>query len=110
MLFLGLFGGWIGVYTGELSYDVEVRRICDPKVLQSHQWWAYATIITYSIALVALLVYHYSKIRLWNFLGNALNIIALGALLYVGHLGASLVYQQGAGVYIPSEDCKEFEN
>lgn len=109
MLLIGIIGGWIGIYTGELSYNIEVRRICDPDVLQSHQWWAYATMISYTIAFIAFLLYYYSQIRIWNFLGNAINIIALVALIYVGHLGASLVYQQGAGVYHPSEDCTEFE-
>ena len=27
---------------------------------------------------------------------------------YIGHLGAKLVYQQGAALYQPSEDCSEF--
>ena len=31
-----------------------------------------------------------------------------GTLAYVGHLGAELVYQQAAGVNIPSKDCSEF--
>lgn len=29
-------------------------------------------------------------------------------MTYVGHLGASLVYEQGAGVSMPSEDCEGF--
>lgn len=35
-------------------------------------------------------------------------MIGSGILIYTGHLGATLVYQQAAGVHIPSEDCSEF--
>ncbi|WP_199898069.1 hypothetical protein [Marinilabilia salmonicolor] len=38
----------------------------------------------------------------------ALIITGTGFLVYAGHLGATLVYQQAAGVYTPSEDCIEF--
>lgn len=38
MLAIGVLSGWIAIYTGELAYAVEVRKICDPKVLQEHQW------------------------------------------------------------------------
>ncbi|MGO1586219.1 MAG: DUF2231 domain-containing protein, partial [Mesonia sp.] len=38
-----------------------------------------------------------------------LLLIGNGFLMYVGHLGATLVYQQAAGVYVPTEDCQEFE-
>lgn len=38
-----------------------------------------------------------------------LMLIGSGLLTYMGDLGASLVYQQAAGVSVPSEDCKEFE-
>jgi uncharacterized protein (DUF2237 family) len=37
-----------------------------------------------------------------------LSLVGSGFLIYTGHLGASLVYQQAAGVHIPSDDCSEF--
>jgi uncharacterized membrane protein len=43
-----------------------------------------------------------------NPIGFGLLVAALFGVLYTGHLGASLVYQQGAGTYKPSVDCSEF--
>jgi hypothetical protein len=30
-------------------------------------------------------------------------------LVYASHLGATLVYNQGAGVFKPGAECREFE-
>jgi uncharacterized membrane protein len=111
MLTIGVLSGWIAIYTGDLAYSIEVRKICDPKILQEHQWWAYTTMIVYSVVLFLkiipkFIVLKFSKIR--KTLSLFLLIAALLGLLYTGHLGASLVYQQGAGTYKPSEDCSEF--
>ncbi|MBA4057620.1 MAG: hypothetical protein C0490_23095 [Marivirga sp.] len=38
-----------------------------------------------------------------------LMLAGSGFLVQAGHLGASLVYQQGAGVYNHSVDCDEHE-
>jgi uncharacterized membrane protein len=44
------------------------------------------------------------KISVWIIFG--LMLIGSGYLIYAGHLGASLVYEQGAGVKNHSVDCK----
>lgn len=111
MLAMGVLSGWIAIYTGELAYDIEVRKICDPKVLQDHQWWAYATLIAYSVALLIQVILKYKEVsysKLIKSVNVFLLMIALLGLFYTGHLGASLVYQQGAGTYKPSADCSEF--
>ncbi|MEX2589791.1 MAG: DUF2231 domain-containing protein [Chitinophagales bacterium] len=111
MLAIGVLSGWIAIYTGELAYSIEVRKICEPNALQEHQWWAYATLIVYSVAFGLMTS---SKIISHNYLSAIksvslfLIIMALFGLFYTGHLGASLVYQQGAGTYKPSADCSEF--
>ncbi len=111
MLAIGVLSGWIAIYTGELAYTTEVRKICDPKVLQDHEWWAYATLIAYSVVLFLTII---PKFIVLNFskatksISLLLLFAALLGLLYTGHLGASLVYQQGAGTYKPSVDCTEF--
>lgn len=111
MLLIGVFSGWIAIYTGELAYDIEVRKICDPEVLQEHQWWGYACLITYSVALALVIGFRFISAKLLS-LAKTFSIILLAAgligLFYTGHLGASLVYQQGAGTYKPSSDCSEF--
>lgn len=111
MLGIGVLSGWIAIYTGELAYSIEVRKICDPKVLQEHQWWAYTTLIFYSVALGLKILSRFIASNLSNVIkpiGFGLLIAALFGLLYTGHLGASLVYQQGAGTYKSSDDCSEF--
>lgn len=111
MLTIGVVSGWIAIYTGELAYSIEVRKICDPKVLQEHQWWSYATVIVYSVALILKVIPKFISLKYLNVIKSiyfSLLIISLLGLLYTGHLGASLVYQQGAGTYKPSVDCSEF--
>lgn len=111
MLAIGVLSGWVAIYTGELAYTIEVRKICDPKVLQEHQWWGYATLIVYSVALGLKIVTKFIATKRSNIthpLFLFLVITALFGLFYTGHLGASLVYQQGAGTYNPSPNCAEF--
>ena len=111
MLGIGVLSGWVSIYTGELAYNIEVRKICDPKVLQEHQWWAYATLIVYSVALGLKISTKFISHHVINIIKSISLFLIIGALfglLYTGHLGASLVYQQGAGTYKPSVDCSEF--
>ena len=111
LLAIGVLSGWVAIYTGELAYSIEVRKICDPKVLQEHQWWAYTTLIVYSIAFVLKIATKFITTKfstITRIISLFLLIAALFGLFYTGHLGASLVYQQGAGTYKPSPDCSEF--
>ncbi|MBL7867864.1 MAG: hypothetical protein JNM71_07565 [Flavobacterium lindanitolerans] len=109
-LVIGTIGTWIAIYTGELAYDVEVRKICDPQVLKSHQRWGYIMAFIYSAALLVNIISHYIKKakKLFSILATILLVAGMAILFYVGHLGASLVYQQGAGTYKPSGNCSEF--
>ncbi|MDQ8184299.1 hypothetical protein [Pelagicoccus sp. SDUM812002] len=50
LLWSGLLAFWIAFYTGQLAYDVEVRRLCDPGVLKKHLRWSYISGIFFSIA------------------------------------------------------------
>lgn len=101
----------LAIYTGELAHDVKVRRICDPRVLQERSWWAYASLISFTVALGALPLPHFIVTGVERALrigSVALLVAGLGGMLYVGHLGVSLVYQQGAGTYQSSDDCAKF--
>jgi uncharacterized membrane protein len=111
LLMVGCLTIWITIYTGSLAYNVVVRKICDPQVLDEHQWWAYATAIIYSIAMLVELLTVLKiipKKKLSVHIITVLLVFGSLSLGYAGHLGASAVYQQGAGVYQPSEDCSEF--
>ncbi len=114
LLGLGIVGLWIAIYTGNLADGIVSRKICDPTILKDHQNLAYITawIFTASFILDVLLQIFSDKIRSKSLIFKSVLIILLitgsGFLTYTGHLGATLVYQQGAGVYTPSSDCNEF--
>lgn len=112
LLWCGVVLFWIAYYTGELAYTVVVREICDPTVLKDHLYWAYVTGISFSVAAAMDMLprFFLSRFKRWFLYTSVLFMVAGGICLgYVGHLGAKLVYQQGAAVYQPSEDCYEFE-
>ncbi|HZJ18770.1 MAG TPA: DUF2231 domain-containing protein [Pricia sp.] len=109
---LGVPGAWLSIYLGELAYTVVVRNLCDPNVLQDHQWWAYFSVYVYSASILLFLLSHFNIIsdsKPIRVLLTVLLLTGFGGLVYSGHLGASVVYQQGGGTYVPSENCAEFE-
>nr|WP_232225376.1 hypothetical protein [Christiangramia salexigens] len=113
LLVLGVIGIWISVYTGDLADGIVSRELCDPTVLKDHENFAYIASWIFTGALLIELLKDYIH-SLKKKITNILIVLALlagsGVLAYVGHLGASLVYQQAAGVYIPAEDCSEFND
>ncbi|WP_090602020.1 DUF2231 domain-containing protein [Parapedobacter koreensis] len=109
LLGIGTAMAWLAIYTGLWSYNTEVRRICDPDVLKSHLWWGYCAAILYTVGLGLYKLRHLVPFkRLFALLAIIFVLGGAGALVYTGHLGASLVYQQGAGVRQPAADCGEF--
>ena len=113
LLGLGLLGLWIAIYTGNLADGIVSRKICDPTILKDHQNYAWFTAWVFTGGFALDLLRRF-KNKLFNKgIFTALFVLVLavgtGALAYVGHLGATLVYQQAAGVYIPSGNCAEFE-
>ncbi|MCG9972751.1 DUF2231 domain-containing protein [Christiangramia crocea] len=111
LLILGVIGVWISVYTGDLADGIVSRELCDPTMLKDHENFAFITAWIFSAALVIELLISYIDLFKTKMLSLILVLVLLvgsGTLAYVGHLGAELVYQQAAGVYVPSEDCTEF--
>lgn len=110
LLWLGTLGAWIAVYTGNIADSVVSREICDPMVLETHETNAYIVAGIFSGASVLAFI---NRLRFWSkwfHIGLVtLLLVGSGFLAYTGHLGAQLVYQQGAGVYHPTDDCSEFE-
>ncbi|MFD2519185.1 DUF2231 domain-containing protein [Salinimicrobium flavum] len=112
LLGLGVLGVWVAIYTGDLADGAVSRTLCDPTVLKEHENMAWNTAWVFSAGL-AIDLLRYIKFPLFRnmfFLVTVTLILAAGSglLMYVGHLGATLVYQQAAGVYTPSADCAEF--
>lgn len=114
LLFLGTIGIWIAIFTGDRAGEVVTRGLCDPTMLKDHENFAYYAAYLFSAALILefLRLFKNGILAKKSFLLKILSVVllALGSatLTYVGHLGATLVYQQAAGVYHPSEDCSEF--
>lgn len=114
-LWLGVLTAWIAIYTGSLADSIVVRDLCDPTVLEDHENAAYTIGALFTVAAFAdlfaeSLLNHkifIQKIFEWTII--LLLVIGAGYVGYTAHLGATLVYQQGAAVYVPSEGCKEFE-
>lgn len=112
-LYAGALSTWLGVYTGELAHSVVTRQLCDPTVLKEHENTAITFSWLFTIAAVLDLLFFLNFLKKYKRLKDVvlllLMLIGTGFLVYSGHLGASLVYQQAAGVYRPSENCVEFE-
>ncbi|SDG61496.1 DUF2231 domain-containing protein [Psychroflexus sediminis] len=114
LLLLGIFGVWIAIYTGNLADGIVSRTLCDPTVLEAHENSAYtlAWLFTAAFLLDAASAFKRSKnyVKWLKLIVVILMLIGSGFMVYTGHLGAKLVYQQGAGVYMPSQDCVEFSD
>nr|WP_231896413.1 hypothetical protein [Gramella sp. MAR_2010_147] len=111
LLLLGVFGIWISIYTGDLADGIVARQLCDPTILKEHENLAYTTAWIFTISLLLEILMRYIDIIKTRMISIILVLLMLGGtgtLMYVGHLGAELVYQQAAGVNIPSADCMEF--
>lgn len=114
-LWAGVITAWAAIYTGTLADAIVVRELCDPTVLEDHENAGYTIGVLFTIAAALDLL----KINLpqdnlllkkaaeWVII--LLMVIGSGYVGYTAHLGASLVYQQGAAVYVPSAGCSEFE-
>lgn len=111
LLFLGVIGVWIAIYTGDLADGIVSRQLCDPTVLKEHENFAYTTAWIFTAALILEILtrlVELFKTRITSIILVLLMLVGSGTLAYVGHMGAELVYQQAAGVNIPSENCAEF--
>lgn len=115
LLWLGVVSVWIAIYTGDQTEGAVARQICDPTILKQHEIHAYWVGYLFTAGILLEAFANFLKMqrtimsRIMVTAICALFIAGTGYLIYVGHLGATLVYQQGAGVYHPSEDCHEFE-
>lgn len=113
LLLAGCAGAWLAIYTGDMADGIVSRQICDPTVLKDHENASYTMALLFTTAaglnLVAFSRFVANSLKKWiPYLICLLLFIGSGFLVYTGHLGATLVYQQGAGVNKPSGDCADF--
>lgn len=113
LLYAGCVAAWIAIYTGNLADGIVARKICDPTVLKDHEIAAQTMTYLFSAAtalnlLLAFKVINTRLTKISSYIILVLMLTGSGYLLHAGHLGASLVYQQGAGVYNHSIECDDF--
>ncbi|WP_423818676.1 DUF2231 domain-containing protein [Salinimicrobium sp. TIG7-5_MAKvit] len=113
LLIAGVITVWIAIFTGDLADGIVSRKICDPTVLKDHENMAWTTAWLFTAGLGVDLLRQLKYPIFNNILFRIILILLLatgtGTLTYTGHLGATLVYQQATGVYVPSGNCAEFE-
>ncbi|MCX2741212.1 DUF2231 domain-containing protein [Pontibacter anaerobius] len=112
LLYVGTLAAWLSFFTGDMAEGIVSRKLCDPTVLKDHE--IFAELLTYTFTIAALLdmaqrnnLVKY-KPRLLQVLVILMMLTGTGFLIYAGHLGAQVVYQQAGGVYVPSANCAEF--
>lgn len=112
LLYAGCLGAWLAIYTGDLADGIVARKLCDPTVLKDHENAAYYLAYLFSAATVLDLALRQNLIKIQT---KAVQIIIVflmiagsGFLIYAGHLGASVVYEQAGGVLVPPADCAGF--
>ena len=112
LLILGCLGLLLSIYTGNKDEGHVARFICDPTQLKTHQNFAYYTLYIYLIYLCCSLLLFKIKHRIFKIIISGILVLTsftgLCSLIYVGHLGASVVYNQAGGVNIPDENCEGF--
>lgn len=112
LLVLGLLACGLAIYTGNIEDGKVSRSLCDPTVLKTHENYAYyllwAFIANFVFWGIKLFIFPKFYQTILSTLIVISSLIGTACLIYVGHLGASLVYEQAAGVEVPSEDCEGF--
>lgn len=120
---VGTLGAWAAYVTGNFAEEEVNSALCDPTLTHQHGDLAfYVTLLFSAVALVDLFSYltYRSKFSVdgiasilrsrWTRVAVCLvALVGAGLLAWVGHMGASLTYQQGAAVYKPTPECTEFE-
>jgi uncharacterized membrane protein len=112
LLVIGVIGAWVGIYTGDIADGIVSRKICDPTILKNHE--IAGETMTYLFTAASAL----SILPFFHLLSPQLNRISLFLILMcmvvgsvflirTGHLGASVVYEQGGGVYNHKVDCND---
>jgi uncharacterized membrane protein len=109
LLYVGVAGAWLAVYTGDLAEAVVARKICDPLLLKSHESASFnvAWLFTGAAVLQLAVSLHFLQFSqyLLKLLILFIMLVGSGYLVYSSHLGAQVVYEQAGGVNVPASDC-----
>ena len=107
-LVLAVLSSWAAVQSGFWADHVVGRELYDPRPLKDHEnlGLAMSWLLTAGVALdlARRTPWAARALRRWAAVPVALLLLAACVVLgYTAHLGASLVYQQGAAVQMPEE-------
>ena len=103
-IFLGIGEAcaWMAVLAGEFAADIVAIGLCNRHLLFMHASYAYWAAYLFAGGLSLDLGYHYwprlALHKIFPILCFILYLAAATTLVYVGALGAGLVYEQGAAV------------
>jgi uncharacterized membrane protein len=106
LLLLACLGTWASVQTGFWADHVVGRDLYDPRPLKDHERFglAFSWVLTATV-LIEVLRLFVPQVRAFKrylaVLVMAGLIASCGLVAWTSHLGAGLVYQQGAGVQMP---------
>lgn len=110
---IGVVVVWLAIYTGDMADGIVGRKLCDPTVLKDHELAAETTAYLFTAAVVihtmlSLNLFRSRLRKISPYVIFACMIIGSVFLVRAGHLGASVVYEQGAGVFNHAADCDDF--
>lgn len=112
IMVIGTVAAWISIYTGLMAEDVVSRTLCDPQIRLDHEDYSYYMAYLFTAFCVSHVLSQILSNKYTSYF-IAFNILVViggtATLTYTSHLGATLTYQQAAGVYNPGPECKGFE-
>jgi uncharacterized membrane protein len=106
LLLLACLGSWASVQTGFWADEQVGRALFDPRPLKDHERYGLALswVLTATVLVEALRLF-VNRLRALRQVAAILVACGLvascGLVGWTAHLGAGLVYQQGAGVQLP---------
>ncbi len=106
LLVLAALSAWWAVKTGLWADEIVGRELFDPRPLKDHENGAFTLAWLLTGGVVLDLAQRASRapswVRRWGaWVVPVVLLAACGLVGYVAHLGAGLVFQQGAGVVLP---------
>lgn len=111
LLFAGTLMAWVAAYTGDSAEGIVARKICDPTILKDHEIASETLTWIFTVAAALNLTFMTNLVRprlrtMSVYIAFFLMLVGTAYLVYAGHIGASLVYDQGAGVKNHTVDCE----
>lgn len=111
LLFAGTLMAWVSTFTGDSAEAIVARKICDPTILKDHEIASETMTWIFTVAAALCLTFTSNLARpgvrmISIYLTFLLMLVGTGYLVYTGHIGATLVYDQGAGVKNHVVNCE----